>query len=54
MGSWDDGEDPGGACQSCGGTKVNRSSLEKTETEHHCRTENDATVGGGKRPKEAD
>ena len=29
--SWDGGEDPGGARQSCGGTKVYKSGLEKTE-----------------------
>jgi hypothetical protein len=53
-GSWDDGEDPGGARRSCGGTRVYKSGLEKTETEHHRRTGNDATTGGGKRPEEAD
>jgi hypothetical protein len=44
-GSWDDGEDPGGARRSCGGMKVYRSGLEKTGVEHHRRTENDATQG---------
>ena len=53
-GSWDDGEDPGGERWSCGGTKVYRSGLEKIEAEDHHRTENDAMVGGGKRPEEAD
>jgi hypothetical protein len=53
-GSWDNGEDPGGARRSCGGTKVDRSGLEKIETEHHRRTGNDATAGDGKRPEEAD
>jgi hypothetical protein len=53
-GSWDDGEDPGGTRRSCGGTKVNRSGLEKTKIEHHRRTGNDAMAGGGKRPEEAD
>jgi hypothetical protein len=50
-GSWDYGEDPGGAHQSCGGTKVYRSGLEKTRAAHHRRTENDAAAGGGKRPE---
>jgi hypothetical protein len=53
-GSWDDGEDLGGAHRSCGGTRVYRLSLEKTGTKHHRRTGNDATAGGGKRPEEAD
>jgi hypothetical protein len=52
-GSWDDGEDPGGVRRSSGGTKVDRSGLEKTRTEHHRRTKNDATAGGGKRLEEA-
>jgi hypothetical protein len=46
---WDNGEDPGRARQSCRGTKVYRSGLEKTEAEHHCRTVNGATIGGGAR-----
>ena len=50
-GSWDDGEDPGGACRSCEGTKLNRSGLEKTKVVHHHRTENGAATGGGKRPE---
>jgi hypothetical protein len=49
--SWDNGEDPGGVRRSCGGTKVYRSGLEKIGVEHHCRTENGATVKGGKRPE---
>jgi hypothetical protein len=52
--SWDDGEDPGGVRRSCGGTRVYRLGLEKTEIEHHCRTGNDAMAGGGKLPKETD
>jgi hypothetical protein len=51
-GSWDDGEVPGGARQSCGGTRVYRLGLEKTGIEHHRRTGNDATTGGGKWPEE--
>jgi hypothetical protein len=43
--SWDDEEDPGGAHRSCGGTKVYKSSLEKTEAEHHRRTENSPITG---------
>jgi hypothetical protein len=54
MGSWDDGEDPGGVCRSCGGTKVYRSGFEKTKAEYHRKSENGATVGGGKRPEETD
>jgi hypothetical protein len=53
-GSWDDGEDPSEARRSCGGTKVDKSGLEKIRTEHHRRTENDTTARGGKRPEEAD
>jgi hypothetical protein len=34
-GSWDDGEDPGGARRSYGGSKVYRSGLEKAGAEHH-------------------
>jgi hypothetical protein len=51
--SWDDGEDPGGARRSCGGTKVYRSGLEKIGAEHHRRTENGVTAGverGQRRP----
>jgi hypothetical protein len=53
-GSWDDRKDPGGARRSCGGTKVCRSGLEKIGVEHHRRTENDTTTGGGEKPEEAD
>jgi hypothetical protein len=53
-GSWDDGEDPGGARRSCRGTKVYRYGLEKTRTAHHRRTENGTAVGGGKRPEGID
>ena len=52
--SWDGAEDPGGACRSCGGTKVYKSGLEKIGAQDHRRTENDATARGGKRPEEAD
>jgi hypothetical protein len=52
--SWEDGEDPCGVRQSCGGTKVYRFGLEKTRAENHCRTEIDATAGSGTRPEGAD
>jgi len=53
-GSWDDGEDPGEARRSCGGSKVYRSGFEKTGAENHRKTENDAMAGGGEKPEEAD
>jgi hypothetical protein len=42
-GSWEDGEDLGGACRSCGGTKVYRSGLEKSGDENHRSIENGTT-----------
>jgi hypothetical protein len=54
MGSWDDGEDLGRARRSCERTKVYKSGFEKTGAEHHRRTENGTTAGGGKRLEETD
>jgi hypothetical protein len=48
-GSWEDGEDLGGAGRSCGGIKVYKSDLEKIGAEHHYRIENGAIARGVKR-----
>ena len=53
-GSWDDGEDPSGARQSCGGIKVYISGLEKPRVAHHRRIKNNTATRGGKRPKGTD
>jgi hypothetical protein len=53
-GSWDDGDDPGVARRSCGGTKVYRFGLEKAGVEHHRRIENGTAAGGGKRTEVTD
>jgi hypothetical protein len=49
-GSWDGGDDPRVARQSCRGTKVYRSGLEKAGAKHPHRIENGAAAGGGRRP----
>ena len=52
-GSWEDGKDLGEARRRCVGTKIYKSSLEKTRAENHCRIENGAIAGGGTRPEGA-
>ena len=52
--SWEDGEDPGRAHHSCGGTKVYKSGLEKSKAENHHKAGNGVTARGGTRPKGAE
>jgi hypothetical protein len=52
--SWKDEEDPGEAHRSYGGTKANRSGLEKTKAKNHRKTILGVTARGGTWPNKAD
>ena len=52
--SWEVDEHNGMAHWSYGGTKGNKSGLERSGSEIHCRTVNDTTIEGKEWPKEDD